>query len=481
MPNILIVDNDPVLNNFLESQVNKLGFCGETVSSLDQAIVKAESDLYEIIFLNASLLGDRVMERVKKFRSKEPAPDIVVISANGSPDEAEQAIKAGAWDYIAKHIPSESTINSLVSTILDYRSSKNRGSQGKKIIRSGIIGSSRQLLQCLDNLMQVAMGSQNILITGETGTGKELFATAVHMNSSRSKSQLIVADCTSIPETLAESLLFGHIKGSFTGANSSTLGLFRQAEGGTLFLDEIGDLSLSIQKSLLRVLQDKKITPVGSSKEIQCDFRLVAATNRNLEEMVQKGTFRKDLYYRLISSILYLPPLRERKEDIHPLIDHYLPKSCADLQLSEKGYSPDFLQAMQDYNWPGNIRELINAINTACTAANADNELQTYHLPTDIRVYLAKKKVGTSGQNNEQLIQASNQEDALITINPTTHGEYPTYKQARQETVHKMEKIYLSKLLDYSKRNIAEACRISGLSRARLYELFKKHDISPKK
>lgn len=481
MANILIVDSESVLDNFLEAQVNKLGYCGETVNSLHQGIAKAESGLYDIIFLDASLVEGHILDQVNKFRSHEPSPDIVVLSANSSPEEAEQAIKAGAWDYVAKPIPSHTAIQNLVTNIIDYRKSKRRSRYDKEAIRTGIIGNSQQLLQCLENLVQVAMGTQNVLITGETGTGKELFATAVHMNSSRAKNQFIVADCTSIPETLAESLLFGHIKGSFTGANSSTLGLFRQAGNGTLFLDEIGDLSLSVQKSLLRVLQEKRVTPVGSSKEIHCDFRLVSATNRSLEELVKKGLFRKDLYYRLITSILYLPPLRERTEDIQPLIDYYLPKCCADLQLSEKGYSQNFLLAMQEYNWPGNVRELINTINTACTTANADNELQAYHLPTDIRVHLAKKKASNSGQHDGEQSSTQNKNYVLIRITPNPDGEYPTYKQSRQEIVHKMEKIYLTNLLDYSQRNIVEACRISGLSRARLYELLKKHAISLKK
>ncbi len=479
MAQILVVDDDPVFNELTQAQIGKLGYACNGVMSLYQALSRAETGSYDVIFLDVTLPDGNGVDKIQEFTSCESSPEIIIITADGDPEAAGQAIRNGAWDYIQKPVAFD-TLKLILSRVLHHRESKSKQARQQTIIREGIIGNSRPLLQCLENLAQVSRGKTNVLITGETGTGKELFATAVHLNSARADKQLIVADCTSIPETLAESLLFGHMKGSFTGANSSTLGLFMQADGGTLFLDEIGDLSLTVQKTFLRVLQERKLKPIGAKKEIASDFRLVSATNRNLEKMVATGTFRRDLYYRLTTSKIHLPPLRERRDDIPLLLDHYLTRSCTELNVPLKTYDQDFTEALLSYNWPGNVREFINAINTASAKAPAEDELCLHHLPTDIRAHLAKLKMSNLDSEAARKSAEPKTSDSVIRIVPGTDGQFPSFKDARREIVDSMEKTYLDDLLAFSSRDFTEACKISGLSRARLYELLKKHGISVK-
>lgn len=479
MANILVIDDDLIFNELMQAQITKLGYDCDTAESLYYGLSSAENTPYDIIFLDVTLPDGNGLAKIQDFKKFKSSPEIVIITGQGDPEGAELAIKNGAWDYIQKPT-SLNTVHLTISRALQFRINKSRSGPKQAIVRNGIIGNSQPLMLCLEHLVQVSQGKNNVLITGETGTGKELFARAVHMNSTRAKNQLIVADCTSIPETLAESLLFGHLKGSFTGANARTLGLFMQADGGTLFLDEIGDLSLPVQKSFLRVLQERKVKPIGGKNEMPCDFRLVSATNRNLEKMVTKGTFRKDLYYRLSTSNINLPPLRDRKDDVLPLLDYYLPISCKELNTDLKSYSQDFLEALINYNWPGNIRELINAINTSCSKAMNEDELFIHHLPTDIRAYLAKIKLSAFDRKKANKLEEQQTVETLIRIKKNPQGDYPTYKEARRRIVDNMEKVYFDDLLAHTKKDISKAIQVSGLSRARLYELLKKHSISLK-
>lgn len=479
MAKILVIDDDLIFNELMQAQISKLGYECDTVGNLYQGLSSAENIPYDIVFLDVTLPDGNGLSKIQDFKTLKSSPEIVIITGQGDPEGAELAIKNGAWDYIQKPT-SINTVQLTISRALQFRINKSRSGHKKQIVRNGIIGKSQQLLQCLEHLAQVSLGKNNILITGETGTGKELFAKAVHMNSPRAKNQLIVADCTSIPETLAESLLFGHLKGSFTGANARTLGLFMQADGGTLFLDEIGDLSMPVQKSFLRVLQERKVKPIGGKNETPCDFRLVSATNRNLEKMVTNGTFRKDLYYRLSTSNVHLPPLRDRKDDILPLLDYYLPISCKELNSDIKDYTQDYVEALLSYNWPGNIRELISAINTSCAKAVNEDEICVHHLPTDIRAYLAKIKLSSFDRKKTGKTTDQKTVETFIRIKKDSLGHYPTYKEARRRIVDNMEKVYFDDLLFHTKKDITKAIQISGLSRARLYELLKKHAISVK-
>jgi two-component system NtrC family response regulator len=329
--------------------------------------------------------------------------------------------------------------------------------------RNGIIGDSRKITSCLELLAQAAGSDVNVLITGETGTGKELFAKAIHSNSSRAKRNFVVVDCTALPETLVESVLFGHTRGAFTGADRSEEGLIKQADGGTLFLDEIGELPFLIQKRFLRVVQEHRFRPVGGRQESKSDFRLVAATNRNLESMARQGQFREDLFHRLRTISIELPPLRELLEDIKKLTVFYMNSLCERFGIVPKGASPEFWEVVTAYKWPGNVRELIQALEKALLSARDEPMLFPKHLPTYIRIHVARNSFPRkpAGQGQPEM--------------PSNVPKVPAkLKEIRKAAVSEAEQQYLKDLISFVGGDINKACRISGLSRSRFYTLLRK-------
>jgi two-component system NtrC family response regulator len=443
--------------------------------TLKEGIDEASRNTYDVVLLDVFLPDGNGLNELKKFNSVPSAPEVIVITGNSDPEGAELAIKNGAWDYLEKPA-SSSTLQLLINRALRYREKKLEFIQKRSLKRDSIIGNSAKLEACLELLVQAANSNSNALITGPTGTGKELFARAIHENSPRSGGRFIVVDCTSIPSTLAESLLFGHLKGSFTGAHMDKEGLIQQAHGGTLFLDEIGDLNLEVQKSLLRVLQERKFRPIGSKREKASDFHLIAATNRDLEAMVKQQEFRKDLYYRLSSLSIALPSLAERMEDIVPLAEHYVPRICAEHGYPPKDISEEFIDALMRYDWPGNIRELKNVLSTCVSNSMDENTLFAYHLPVDLRAHLAKKNLKSRQQEAEpssgEPVRSDIIQEAIL-----ESDTFPTFKETRERVVAKMEANYLRELITFCEYDLPKACNISKLSRARLYELLKKHDI----
>jgi len=273
-----------------------------------------------------------------------------------------------------------------------------------------------------------------------------------------------VVDCAALPETLIESLLFGHEKGAFTGAEQAREGLVRQANNGTLFLDEVGELPLSMQKSFLRVLQERRFRPVGSQREMESDFRLVAATNRDLNQLVQQGRFREDLLFRLRSFVIELPTLRERPDDIKELARYHLDRLCDRYGLSAKGFSPEFLKTLGEYPWPGNVREFVNTLERTVAAAHFEPFLFPKHLPIQIRVHVAQASVRNGTAANS--------------LEPEPPSGFPKLHDFRETVYCQAEKQYLHDLMSLSHENINEACRLSGLSQSRLYALLKKQDTS---
>ena len=312
----------------------------------------------------------------------------------------------------------------------------------------------------------------NVLITGETGVGKDLFAKVIHKNSKRAANNFVVVDCAALPETLVESTLFGHEKGAFTGANNAKIGLIKQADGGTLFLDEIGELSLVVQKKFLRALQEHKFLPVGSVVEIFSNFRLIAATNKDLDLMVREGTFRSDLIFRLKAMSIEVPPLRDRKGDIEEISIHHLNRLTQKYGIATKGFAPDFFDAIISYNWPGNVRELINTLEVTLNNALHEPIIYPRHLPEDIRIHWLKSSVG----KKEAPLEIEEEETRV------TDTEYdqalPVFKEYRDQILARAEQDYLQRLIRQTRGNIKEACKLSGLSRTHLYILMKKHSIS---
>ena len=352
---------------------------------------------------------------------------------------------------------------------LQYRDEKKARKQIAALKRPGIIGNSPSILRCLDQVAQVSASDINVLIVGETGTGKELFARAIHQNSLRMNKNFVVVDCTSIPENLVESTLFGYAKGAFTGADRPFDGLIKQADGGTLFLDEVGELPLSIQKVFLRVLQEHRFRPLRSESEIHSDFRLVAATNRNLDKMSAEGHFRNDLLFRLQSFTITLPPLKDRTQDMEELAMHHITKLCRRYGTEIKGFSPDFFEALTSYGWPGNVRELFHALDGTFAVARQVPILYPNHLPSELRIQILRASLEDQNLKKEDSPAAAAPAKVL-----------PRLQTIREEALGQAEKKYLQDLLSVAGGDIARACKQSGLSRARLYGLLKKYSLSLK-
>jgi len=467
MANVLIIDDDDLMCATLANLVQRNGHQATCAVSLHAGQKQAMSHLFDVVFLDVHLPDGNGLELLPRLEALSAAPEVIIITGFGEPDGAELAIKSGAWDYIEKS-SSNKEISLALERALQYRQEKHAVRQKNKIAalkRQHIIGDSPKLQTCLDMIAQAAGSDVNVFITGETGTGKELFARAVHDNSQRARGSFVVVDCTALPETLVESLLFGHEKGTFTGAEKSRDGLVRQAHCGTLFLDEVGELPLNLQKAFLRVLQERRFRPLGGSREIESDFRLVAATNRNLDKMVMAGQFREDLLFRLRSYVIELPPLRERPEDFQMLTRFYADRFCDRYGLPPKGFSPDFINTLRVYPWPGNVREFVHTMEQTLASARYESTLFPKHLPTSIRVEVTRANVAQD-------------HDFDVTLGNGTIHNLPKLHDYRDAVYNEAEKHYLNDLLALADQNIAEACQLSGLSQSRLYALMKKHEVS---
>ncbi|MBW1797750.1 MAG: sigma-54-dependent Fis family transcriptional regulator [Deltaproteobacteria bacterium] len=466
MSKILIIDDDNMLCNTLSRYVRRMGHEATYALTLDDGLKEVSSGEFDVVFLDVRLPDGNGLEAIPRIRKVPSLPEVIIITGEGDPDGAEIAIKSGAWAYIEKPF-SIGNIELQLVRALQYRREKAATKPPVALKREGLVGSSPQLEACLDLVAQIANSHVNVLITGETGTGKEVFAKTIHNNSSRAGKNFVVVDCTALPETLVESMLFGHEKGAFTGAEKARVGLIKEADKGTLFLDEVGELPLIVQKDFLRVLQENRFRPLGSNKEIESDFRLVSATNRDLERMVESGQFRKDLFFRLQSVIIELPPLRTRPRDIKDLAIHYMVKLCERYGMETKGFSPDFFETLTAYDWPGNVRELIHTMDRALTVARFEPTLFPRHLPTKLRVYEARTSVSKNETGKEKSEEDTHPADML-----------PRLQDVRDTAVSQAEKQYLYDLMSHTKRDIKDACRVSGLSQSRLYHLLKKYKIS---
>jgi two-component system, NtrC family, response regulator len=446
--------------------MGQMGMILKLFNALPEAISEIRATPPQIVVLNSG--APRAADGLLAIHETIPSAEVIVLADVGNPDEAETSVKNGAWDYIVR--PSKARdIIPVLTRMVQYVEEKHKDEPPGGIVEGnfeGIVGNSLQMRKCLDIVSRFASSDTNVLVKGETGTGKELIAWAIHRNSPRRNSNFVVVDCAGLPENLVESTLFGHERGAYTGADKSQVGLVKQADGGTLFLDEIGELPLSIQKSFLRVLHERKFRPVGGKQEISSDFRLISATNRNLEEMVQEMEFREDLLFRIRSFTIELPRLRDRLDDIKDIVTYHLPRICDRMAIRMKRPSPEFLDALLGYDWPGNVRELVSALERSIIAARFEPSLFPQHLPTYLRVRLAR----AAFENPTASAERSERIDQTNTL--------PTLQVYRGSANAKVEKEYLRHLLAVTNTNIQEACRISGLSRSRFYALLKKNTIS---
>jgi len=463
---VLIIDDDEMMCDMLSTMVRHMGHDATCARTLQQGLTVSTSEDFDVVFLDVLMPDGSGLDVLPRIREAPSSPEVIIITGFGDPDGAELAIKNGAWDYLEKPSSIKAMTLPLVRA-LQYREEKKARKSPVVLNREGIVGNSPSMRVCIDMVAQAANSDANVLITGETGTGKELFAYAIHDNGPRADKNFVVVDCAALPETLVESMLFGHEKGAFTGADRAQDGLIKQADGGTLFLDEVGELPLSMQSSFLRVLQERRFRPIGGKQEIKSDFRLVVATNRDLDRMVKEGQFRKELLFRLRSFTIELPPLREHPEDIKELALYYTAKICERYGTETKGFSPEFFEALDAYDWPGNVRELVNTIERAIAAARQDPILFPKHLPTHIRIDVVRASIsratpaeGSHKGSGRSLSSLSNLRDY------------------REKAISEAEEHYLHDLMSLTGGNIKEACMVSGLSRPRLYALLKKYHIS---
>ena len=460
MANILIIDDDPSICRTLEYMIGKMDHRVFVAQTLNDGLATGRSCRPDIVLLDVHLPDANGIKAIETVRQLPSCPEVLIMTGAGDPDGAELSIKSGAWDYVEKS-DSAKNISLPLMRALEYRAEKCAKTPAF-LDRRKIIGTSQAITACIDLMGQAAMSDTSVLICGETGTGKEIFAEAIHINSRRAGNSFVVVDCAALPHDLVESILFGHAKGAFTGAEKARSGLIKQADGGSLFLDEIGELPLALQKTFLRVLETRCFRPVGSGSQVESDFRLIAATNRNLDDMVAAGTFRQDLLFRIRALTLELPPLRDRARDIRDLAIHFNDRICDKIDIASKRFAEDFFDALAHYPFPGNVRELLHAMEHAIGAARFEETLFVRHLPNAMRVHLACQNL------KSEIVATEGIGDDLLER---------SLQQIRDAAMACAEKQYLRALMPAVNGDVQEACKISGLSRSRLYHLLKKYDL----
>jgi two-component system, NtrC family, response regulator len=469
MARVLIIDDDQMFGEMLSEMVQTLGQESLCAPTLAEGLRLATAGPFDVVFLDVRMPDGSGLEVLPQVRQTSSAPEVIIITGAGDPDGAELAIRKGAWDYIEKQSSIKQISLPLVRA-LQYRQEKQLKKPSVALKLERIVGQSPQMAACYDLVAQAADSDANVLIYGETGTGKELFAQAIYQNSPRAGKGFVVVDCAALPSSLVESALFGHEKGAFTSADRSQVGLIKQADGGTLFLDEVGELPMEIQKAFLRVLQERRFRPVGSRFETESDFRLIAATNRDLDELAAKGLFRRDLLFRLRAITLDLPPLRHRSGDLKDLTLFHIVRVCEKWGIGPKGFAPEFLEALLAHDWPGNVRELFNTLDRALAESRYEPTLFPKHLPSQIRIKVARAAVAKEPSADAPGGNGTGERTAAKTL--------PRLHDFRQMAIKEAEKEYLFDLMSRTAGNVQEACRISQLSQPRLYALLKKSGIS---
>jgi DNA-binding NtrC family response regulator len=374
---ILVIDDEPDIRESLEALLSQEGYRVELAANATEGLKRLEASAYDMVLLDLMMPDKSGLQVLDEVRARDLETPIFMITAYGSVEVAVQALKHGASDYFSKPWDNEKLLIEI-DRMISKRSLERENTELKRALKQrysfpNIVGKSERMLKILDLVGQVALSRATILITGETGTGKELIANAIHAHSARSEHPFVPVHSGSVPPDLLESALFGHVRGAFTGAMASRKGYFETANRGTIFFDEIGTISVETQTKLLRVIQEREFMPVGSAETIKVDVRIVAATNADLKKLVEEGKFREDLYYRLNVINLALPSLRERKEDIPSLVDHFFTKYCRENEkfLNDRlFFEPDAMQILMDHSWPGNVRELENVVERAVVLAS---------------------------------------------------------------------------------------------------------------
>ncbi len=454
-PRLLIVDDEEIVRKSCEKVLSPQGYTLETATSGTDALQRLQEACFDLVLTDLMMPDMSGIDLLKKAKEGWPDTEVILITGYGTVATAVDALKYGAYDYIEKPFTPEVLLNA-VERCLEKRKLQIENVRLKQEINAfysleNIIGISKEMQRIFKLVSTVAPTASTVLITGESGTGKELIARAVHYNSARREQPFFVLDCGTIPENLMESELFGHTRGSFTGAVTTEKGLIEAANGGTLFLDEISNLPLSMQSKLLRVLQEKELRAVGGKKTLRLDIRFIAASNRDLSEMVREGTFREDFYYRLSVFPLSVPPLRSRKEDIPALAYHFLHKYSKEIGRNVPHISTEAMRQLITYDWPGNIRELENVIHRAVIVCN-DRMLRPEHI----------------------IIPTEEEQDIPRTLEELKKRK----KDIRLKSIEEIEKGFLVSALRRNGWNITRAAQEIGMQRTNFHALLKKYNIS---
>lgn len=453
---ILVVDDEQDLLQLMKRTLAPdLGCTVLTALSGQEAVQIVREQPVDLVLADIKMPDMDGLELLEHLRQGHPQLTVVLMTAYGCIELAVQAIKTGAYDFITKPFDHDSLVLILSkalerSRLLRENLRLQRSIQDSSAFQN-LVGRSRAMQRFYEAIQMVAKTDWTVLITGESGTGKDLTARAIHALSSRSRQPFVVVNCPAVPEHILESELFGYRKGAFTHATQNKPGLFQEAHGGTIFLDEIGDISISIQTKLLRVLQEKEIRPLGDTRSVQVDVRVIASTNRNLEEKIRRGEFREDLYYRLNVLPVVLPPLRERREDIPPLVDHFLSKRCAELGRPIKTVVPELMELLLKHPWEGNVRELENIILRGILFAPGE-EIRPEHVGFGSGSSSGSYPGGTD-----------------VSTSP--------YREAKSEVLRRFHVEYLARVLQTTRGNVTQAAQLCGLERQGLQQIMRRYGI----
>jgi DNA-binding NtrC family response regulator len=460
---ILVVDDEVVVREGVRRVLEGAGYHVEVCASGRSALDLMQEKAFDLVITDLKMPGMGGLEVLKTIKILQPEVPVIIITGYSTVDTAVDAMKNGAIDYIAKPFSPEQLTEKVGKAIeqktvlLDeiYLRKELRDRHGFE----SFVGESNEIQKVYRRIIQVAPTDSTVLINGESGTGKELVARAIHRNSQRRDQPFVALDCTSLAESLLESELFGHVKGSFTGAVQTKMGLFKVADGGTLFLDEVSNISLTTQAKLLRVLQEREVTPIGGTHPIPIDIRLVAATNRNLRGLVAEGAFRDDLFFRLNIIPVDLPPLRERKGDLSVLIRHFLLKFSAEIGKDIRGMASDAFALLEEYSFPGNVRELENIIERAVVLAEGD--------------IIRKEDLELHTPQGEGSGKSSFVPQSLYELKETK-------RQIREQAIEPIEKAFVLNALKRNNWNVTRAAEETGMLRPNFQALLKKLKISIK-
>jgi two-component system response regulator GlrR len=456
---ILVVDDDRNLIEVVKMRLESANYSVTAAANEQEAIQAVKGQVLDLCLLDLMLADQDGIALMEEIHGVNPELPAIILTAHGSIESAVEAMRKGAYSYLTKPFEPRDLLLQIERALehrrLNSEVKRLKGLLEEKYDFDNIIARSAKMRSVLDVVARIAKLDSTVYLYGESGTGKELIAKAIHFASDRRDQPFVALNCAALPETLLESELFGHEKGAFTGALRSTRGLFTQAHGGTLFLDEIGDMPLATQSKLLRALQERQFYPVGGDSPVEVDVRVIVATNKDLQELVQRGLFRDDLFYRIHVIPIQLPSLRERKEDIVPLVEQFLKKFSQQMKKDIKGISPEVLKMMMLHDWPGNVRELENAIEYAVAMTQKD-------VITEDCVLQAKTAASevSKGLSHQKYL---NGDEALKPL-----------KDARDA----FEKDYLVQVLSITEGNVTQAAKLAGKYRADLYDLLKKHDLS---